>query len=91
LWCFFIEKEGFSINYVVLDNIAKFYSTMNIQHNIERYGKLAWITEKITPHQLKHSITTHFLNNGMDIRRIQHFLGHRSLASTMIYASITND
>ena len=27
----------------------------------------------------------------MDIRRIQHFLGHRSLTSTMIYASITND
>jgi integrase/recombinase XerC len=40
---------------------------------------------------LRHSIATHFLNNGMDIRRIQHFLGHRSLASTMIYASITND
>jgi len=27
----------------------------------------------------------------MDIRRIQHFLGHRSLASTMFYANITND
>jgi len=63
---------------------------MNIQRNIERYGKLAGITKKVTPHQLKHSTTTHFLNNGIDIRRIQHFLGHRSLVSTMIYASINN-
>ncbi len=71
--------------------VVKFYSTMNIQRNIERYGKLTGITKKVIPHQLKHSIATHYLNNGMDIRRLQHFLGRRSLASTMIYVSITND
>ncbi|MBA7496370.1 Tyrosine recombinase XerC [subsurface metagenome] len=64
---------------------------MNIQRNIERYGKEAGITKKVTPHMLRHSIATHFLNAGMDIRRIQGFLGHKSLASTQIYTSLISD
>jgi len=64
---------------------------MNIQRNIERYGKEAGINKKITPHMIRHSIATHFLNNGMDIRRIQGFLGHKSLASTQIYTSLISD
>ena len=64
---------------------------MNIQRNIERYGIEAGIDKKVTPHMLRHSIATHFLNNGMDIRRIQGFLGHKSLASTQIYTSLVSD
>jgi len=64
---------------------------MNIQRNIERYGIEAGINKKVTPHMLRHSIATHFLNNGMDIRRIQGFLGHKSLASTQIYTSLVSD
>jgi len=64
---------------------------MNIQRNIERYGIEAGINKKVTPHILRHSIATHFLNNGMDIRRIQGFLGHKSLASTQIYTSLVSD
>ncbi|MBA7563878.1 hypothetical protein ES695_01930 [Candidatus Atribacteria bacterium 1244-E10-H5-B2] len=64
---------------------------MNIQRNIERYGVEAGIDKKVTPHMLRHSIATHFLNNGMDIRRIQGFLGHKSLASTQIYTSLVSD
>jgi len=64
---------------------------MNIQRNIERYGEGAGIDKKVTPHMIRHSIATHFLNNGMDIRRIQGFLGHKSLASTQIYTSLVSD
>jgi len=64
---------------------------MNIQRNIERYGIEAGINKKVTPHMLRHSIATHFLNNGMEIRRIQGFLGHKSLASTQIYTSLISD
>jgi len=64
---------------------------MNIQQNTERYEKLARVTKKVTPQQLRYSINTYFLNNRMDIRRIQYFLGHRNLVSRMIYASIINN
>ena len=64
---------------------------MNIQRNIEKYGIEAGINKKITPHMIRHSIATHFLDAGMDIRRIQGFLGHKSLASTQIYTSLVSD
>ena len=64
---------------------------MNIQRNIERYGREAGIIKKITPHMIRHSIATHYLNNGMDIRKIQSFLGHSSLASTQIYTHLITD
>lgn len=43
---------------------------------------------KITPHTLRHSIATHFLQAGMKIEDIQHFLGHSSLESTQIYTHL---
>lgn len=76
---------------VFLSRSGSRVTKMNIQRNIERYGKEAGITKKVTPHMLRHSIATHFLNNGMDIRRIQGFLGHKSLASTQIYTSLISD
>lgn len=41
--------------------------------------------KKITPHMLRHSIATHFLQAGMKIEYIQQFLGHSSLEGTQIY------
>lgn len=63
----------------------------NIQREIERYGKKAGISKTVTPHMLRHSIATHYMNGGMDIRKIQSFLGHSSLASTQIYTHIITD
>lgn len=76
---------------VFLSRTGSRITKMNIQRNIERYGKEAGITKKVTPHMLRHSIATHFLDNGMDIRRIQGFLGHKSLASTQIYTSLISN
>jgi len=64
---------------------------MNVQRNVERYGIEAGIAKKVTPHMIRHSIATHYLNAGMDIRKIQNFLGHESLASTQIYTHLVTD
>lgn len=46
--------------------------------------------KNITPHMLRHSIATHFLEAGMRIEDIQQFLGHSSLESTQIYTHLVN-
>ena len=76
---------------VFLSRSGSRITKMNIQRNIERYGKEAGINKKVTPHMLRHSIATHYLNAGMDIRKIQNFLGHESLASTQIYTHLVTD
>lgn len=39
-------------------------------------------------HTLRHSIATHLLANGMELQKIQRFLGHSSLESTQLYTHL---
>ena len=42
------------------------------------------------PHVLRHSIAVHLMNAGWDAADVQDWLGHRDIASTMVYAAVTN-
>ena len=40
-------------------------------------------------HVLRHSIAVHLMNAGLDLADVRDWLGHQSLASTLVYARIT--
>jgi integrase/recombinase XerD len=66
-------------------------STQGIANVISRFRKDAGIERHITPHMLRHTVATLLLRNGVDIRVVQEFLGHASIATTQRYTHVTKD
>ena len=48
------------------------------------------ITKAASVHTLRHSYATHLLEAGVNLRTIQHYLGHAQLETTMVYLHLTH-
>lgn len=66
-------------------------STQGIANIISQFRKDAGIERHITPHMLRHTVATLLLRKSVDIRVVQEFLGHASIATTQRYTHITKD
>lgn len=64
-------------------------SMRSIDRFFKDYLKQSGLAAKITPHCLRHSIATHLLEQGMDLKSIQTLLGHTNLGTTTIYTQVS--
>ena len=64
-------------------------STRYMQQMTVRMARRANLTDiKVTPHKLRHTFATEFLERGGRLEDLQKLLGHRNIATTQIYEHV---
>ena len=75
-------------NYFLVNRLGNKISEQSVRLMIKKYQKLIGIDKHITPHMFRHSFATLLLEEGVDIRYIQHMLGHSNISTTQIYTQV---
>lgn len=58
---------------------------------VSRHGGKVGLTERLSPHVLRHSCATHMLDHGADLRIVQEMLGHASISTTQVYTKVSQE
>ena len=82
------EKEIESTSFVFVNRFGNALSEQSVRYIVKKYAKKAQIRKNVTPHVFRHSFATLLLEGDVDIRYIQHLLGHSSISVTQIYTHV---
>lgn len=76
-------------DYLLVNKLGNRLSEQSIRYMVNDYANAVGAPLHITPHMFRHTFATELHNADVDIRYIQQFLGHSSIATTQIYTHIS--
>jgi len=81
----FISKECASPDSYIFRGFNGHLTTASVRSIIKNAVKNAKIIKHAHPHTLRHSFSTHLIENGSSVAEVQSLLGHSSAETTMVY------
>jgi integron integrase len=92
-WCWQYVFPSRALSVDRMDGkVRRFHATdTSIQAALHKAVRAAGINKPASVHTLRHSFATTLLLNGVDIRQIQTYLGHKKVETTMIYTHVVKD
>jgi integrase/recombinase XerD len=85
--CF--KEEIKNSEFFFINRLSQRLSDQSVRLLIKKLLKQSGLAKHITPHTFRHSFATLLLENNVDIKYIQNFLGHSSITTTQIYTHIS--
>ncbi len=85
------REASVSSPYVFVSERGAPLSVAGYQRMVARAGEAAGFGFLVHSHMLRHSCGYKLANDGQDTRAIQHYLGYRSIASTVRYTALAPD
>jgi len=76
-------------NLLITDSLLPL-KPIHVRDIIKKYVIGSGITKRVTPHTFRHTYASLLLEEGVDIKYIQEFLGHSSIKTTQIYLHTTS-
>ncbi len=67
------------------------FGPRGIQHDLDKWIKLAGVEGKYSPHALRHTVGFELMRKTGNIRQVQEFLGHSFVTTTQIYTHVTKE
>lgn len=85
------RENQVTCNRVFANKFGNPLSSQAVRNLVTKYTGLAGLHKNITPHTFRHSFATLLLEEGVDIKYIQEFLGHSSISTTQIYLHVSQE
>ena len=83
-----LKRNADSNPYVFVSERGAPMTDRNVRTLVKKAGDRAGMEFPVHPHQLRHGCGYRLINNGVDIRTVQQYLGHASINSTVIYTKL---
>jgi len=83
------ERPGKGYEYLMRQNNGRPYRRKTVERMTNEWGQEASVADCI-PHRFRHTYATDMIAKGIDVLIVQRLLGHKSVATTMVYTKVSD-
>ncbi|HZX30650.1 MAG TPA: tyrosine-type recombinase/integrase [Rhodocyclaceae bacterium] len=90
--CYLAERHGLHVasDKLFVTSDGRELTPPLVRRSLRDLAAQAGLTLRVTPHMLRHTCATQWLESGLDIRYVQKLLGHHSISTTEIYTHVSD-